>query len=128
MQIINPILVVKEQSTSFRDFPKGCCRDASIITGLYLEEKGFSDIIYCRKKFTQIYSSHVWLEYKGFIIDLTADQFNNEFPGVIIIPVNEADSYHQKVRQEICSLSIAGMDSVNLLSDYTLIKNEMARD
>ena len=127
-KIRNAFVAVKAQSALFKDFPQGCCRDASIVIGLYLKEKGFSDSLYCSKEFSQTFPSHSWIEYKGFIIDVTAEQFDHEFTEVLIMPTNEAGSYHQKDREEICSVAIAGMDSINLLSDYALIKNSMAKD
>jgi hypothetical protein len=128
INIRNAILFIKDKSAQFRDFPKGCCRDITLISSLYLEENGCSGITYCSREFTSLLSSHAWLEYKGFIVDLTADQFNNEFPGILIIPVNEAGLHHQKDREEICSLAIAGMDAGKLLFDYSLIKKQIEFD
>jgi len=67
------ILFLKDKSFQFKDFSNGCCRDTSLILSLYLKENGISDITYCSKDFNPVLSSHAWLEYKGFIVDLTAD-------------------------------------------------------
>ena len=72
----------------FSGFPNGCCEESSILLAAYMSDKGFRG---ARKMSigntgTEI-SAHIWLDYEGLYIDITADQFNNfgfNNPSVII--------------------------------------------
>ena len=59
-------------SSYFKDFPRGCCGDASNLLAKYLKENGFKTEYVCGMRGKQ---SHAWLEYMDLIIDITADQF-----------------------------------------------------
>lgn len=67
-------------SMSTSQFPSGCCGDASQTLATYLHsELGIiCDYIQGKKggKYNEI-GSHGWLEIKGIVIDITADQFND---------------------------------------------------
>lgn len=61
---------------TLRNFPRGACGDATLLLAKYLEENECNNFEYiCGKKEQQ---THAWLERNGFIIDITADQFNNQ--------------------------------------------------
>ncbi|KAA1244549.1 hypothetical protein [Aquimarina sp. RZ0] len=75
------------------DFPSGCCGNASDRLKRILECKGFQNIRYTNGWIDK--QSHGWLEYKGFIIDITADQFENITEEIIIIHKNESDFHKQ---------------------------------
>lgn len=125
--IRSAILKVKSQSCLFKDFPVGCCRDASLIAGMYLSEKGYAGIQYCHKQFEERFISHAWLEYNNHIIDLTADQLSPSFSAVTVLPIGKAGKYHRKDREELCSWTIAGIQTINLLLDYSIIKKEIEK-
>lgn len=57
-----------------KNFPIGCCGNASEILERRLLEKGFYPI---ERKVNMWFNnqSHSWLVYKGYIIDITIDQF-----------------------------------------------------
>ncbi|TSE03937.1 hypothetical protein [Aquimarina algiphila] len=76
------------------DFPRGCCGNASDLLKKVLEGNSFQNIIYSKGWRNE--QSHGWLEYKGFIIDITADQFwDEENEEIIIINKNKSDFHKQ---------------------------------
>ena len=61
---------------SFDDFPTGSCGDASILLGEYLYELGHGEWTY-RSGFREVgVQSHAWIERNGWLLDITADQFD----------------------------------------------------
>lgn len=70
---------------SFKSFPNGSCKDASIILAYYLQEKGFGEFDYISGE--RMGKSHGWLRQNEIVIDITADQFidNNES---VIVTIN----------------------------------------
>ena len=70
-------------------FPLGCCGNASEILKSILLNKGYKDIIYLKGWHNN--KSHGWLEYKGYIIDITIDQFV-EFKNSNTIIIKKEDS------------------------------------
>ena len=68
-------------SEHFKDFPSGCCGDTSELLSIYLKESEINTIYVSGEKGSQ---SHGWLEYKDYIIDITADQFSDVDDKVII--------------------------------------------
>ena len=64
-------------NSDFSEFPKGCCGDASNIIGCYLISQGFKNVRYIEgvRKANEQAPTHAWLEWDGWIIDITADQF-----------------------------------------------------
>lgn len=73
-------LNLKELSPGFTFFPGGACGAASDVLGTYFIDLGFSPTFYVVRHFPDgdQNPSHAWLEYKDFIIDISADQFNNK--------------------------------------------------
>ncbi len=75
-----------------RNFPSGSCEVSSVITGLYIQENGISDVVQTVGK-RENGSNHVWLTVGGrYILDITADQFEDCDHGVI---VEEATDFHK---------------------------------
>lgn len=125
VQIRNSILKVQDKTSIFKDFPFGCCRDSSLLIGLFLTEKGFENINYCRTAFDNDLESHTWLEYKNYIIDITANQFGDKYEKVIVKPNLKRNKIYGKSKSEPFSLEIAGMDLLRILEDYRLIKDNI---
>lgn len=123
--IRSAIVCLKDKTRLFKDFPNGCCRDTSLIVGELLKEKGFENIIYCSKDIDSDFSSHAWIEYKKHIIDLTADQFGDEFNSVMMLRVKKGDKLYSHSRKESCSFNIAEGDLINIMFDYKLILEEL---
>ncbi len=63
LKIRNSILKVKEKTIIFKNFPFGCCRDSSLLIGLFLLENGFENFNYCSTSFDNDRRCHAWLEY-----------------------------------------------------------------
>ncbi|ELB2784028.1 hypothetical protein QNE30_003930 [Vibrio alginolyticus] len=78
-------------------FPNGCCGDATDLLGLYLLQYHNLDSEYvCGNGLGENFNqSHAWLVCNGYIIDITADQFNEdgyELPAVVI---EKQSSFHE---------------------------------
>ncbi|GAA4022438.1 hypothetical protein GCM10022386_01670 [Flavobacterium cheonhonense] len=121
-QIRNSILKVQNESSIFQKFPFGCCRDSSVLIGLFLTKRGLENICYCHTTFQNCNTSHAWLEYKSYIIDITASQFGDIYPHVIVESNKVRREIHMRPFSEPCNLGIAGMDGCLILKDYELIK------
>lgn len=125
VQIRNSILKVQNETSIFQNFPFGCCRDSSLLIGYFLTEIRIENISYCRGVFNNDTNSHAWLEYKNYIIDITANQFGNLYRDVIVMPDKIRFKIHKKSHSEAYSLGIAGMDAIRILNDYELIKKNL---
>ncbi|NEU09784.1 hypothetical protein GZH53_15765 [Flavihumibacter sp. R14] len=80
-------------------FPEGGCGPASDKLKLRLIGVGYEGVKY-------VYgwrgdSSHGWLEYKGFIIDITADQFPEFKKESVLIIKKEKSSLHKEFKPEL---------------------------
>lgn len=63
-----------------KGFPHRCCDDSSQLLAAYMTDNGFEGSQLIRGEYGGYESeivSHVWLDYKGLLIDITAEQFNN---------------------------------------------------
>ncbi|EKF9488590.1 hypothetical protein ACUULL_003735 [Vibrio cholerae] len=79
-------------------FPAGCCGDATDLLGLYLlKYHGLeSDYICGHGLGNNSNQTHAWLVCQGYIIDITADQFNADgyqLPSVII---DKQSTFHER--------------------------------
>lgn len=61
----------------FEGFPRGCCGNAAVILAAYLKDEGFGEFAYVSGWSIEKDVSHAWLERDGYIIDVTADQFQD---------------------------------------------------
>jgi len=118
----NAILICKSSTRQFKDFPSGCCRDASVILGIILGNNGIKNLKYCSRDIDSNFPSHSWLEFNEFVIDITADQFGSKFPSVIVSNETSTQKLHKKQREIIFnSAKIAGIDIFNILHDFEII-------
>ena len=102
----------------YRDFPKGCCGDISEMLINYLVREEFKDL-YCiyGTAYREVIEdgevkerswSHAWLELDSYIIDITADQFDEINEEVLITDksiFHEQFEIDSKVPAEDVSLS-----------------------
>lgn len=90
-------------SLSKSDFPEGCCGDTTDLLA-YLINEQFGELALKRSGVYYDHikpdprlrneNSHAWLELSGYIIDLTADQFNDrEFSNAPVM-VTKDKSFH----------------------------------
>jgi hypothetical protein len=67
---------------TLREFPRGSCGDATLLLAKYLEENKCGKFDYVcgeREEF-----SHAWLQRDRLIVDITADQFDDQNSPVIV--------------------------------------------
>ena len=82
------------------DFPVGCCGNVSqyyLINRMI--DAGFKETVYVNG-YCDKYNSHGWLEYKGYIIDITAEQFPEMKNDPIIIIKKGKSVFHKQFTKE----------------------------
>ena len=70
----------------FERFPKGCCGNVSHPLGCFLISQGYENVRYIAGERTVDgqYQTHAWLEWDGWIIDITVDQFTDRLSAVFM--------------------------------------------
>lgn len=66
-------------------FPKECCHHAAKLLGIRLQGLGYSGfcVIHAHHE-ADVRREHAWLCSQDLIIDITADQFGDDIPAVIV--------------------------------------------
>ncbi len=78
------------------DFPDGCCGNVSQDYLIHrMNNEGFKETLYVNG-YCDKYNTHGWLEYKGYIIDITADQFPEMKNHPIVIIKKEESEFHKQ--------------------------------
>jgi hypothetical protein len=101
IRVRDAIEKLKRKSFPLKEFPQGCCRDTTLILSMVLLEYGFENTHYCSKDLDNEIPSPAWLEYEGYILDLTADQFGPLYPPVLTVncilptPIHRRDNIQQ---------------------------------
>lgn len=74
---------------NLKAFPRQCCDHASTLFGMYLIECGYgpSTKIVAQRAGAGL-CRHVWLLYRGMIVDLTGDQFEKESQPSVVVTRN----------------------------------------
>jgi hypothetical protein len=67
---------------TLQEFPRGACGDASLLLAKYLEVNNCGHSFYVLGE--RHGQQHAWLQLEEFIIDITADQFDDQDAGVIV--------------------------------------------
>lgn len=110
------------KSEWFSRFPRGCCGDSSELLSKYLMENGIKAEYVWGMNDNQ---SHAWLEYNGYIIDITADQF----PGIeerVLISTDK--QWYSRFRRQVRKYSDFEIDNeFNKVRLSDLYKNITAR-
>ncbi len=83
-------------SITLRNFPNGACGDASYLLAKYLKQKGCGQFDYVLGERRKDQHSHAWLEQDGIIVDITANQFDNQVKEVL---VTSDRSWHQQFEE-----------------------------
>jgi hypothetical protein len=63
-------------------FPRGACGEASRLLATYLRDQGFGTFKYCWGRRGE--KSHAWLKRGDLIVDITADQFDDQESPIIV--------------------------------------------
>lgn len=86
-----------QETSAFRDFPKGQCGNASEMLGLLLKERlGLTSTYVCKFRYgtNKQMQTHAWLEGDDHLIDLTHDQFTGTGQIGWIFP--KSNRWHQR--------------------------------
>ena len=80
---------------AFTNFPRGACGDAALLLAKYLENNGHIGLAYVLGM--RGGGSHAWLKRDCLVVDITADQFEDQLQPVIV----EIDSeWHESFELE----------------------------
>lgn len=93
----------KQNPTILIDFPHGFCNMASIWLYDYLTSKGYTDITFrMRDPFLKNFDgNHVWLHWKSYDMDITADQFNRLGENFSSCIVSDNDEHYKEYDKEV---------------------------
>lgn len=72
----------KSLPVTLQGFPYGACGDATLLLAKYLHENGCGQFDYVLGKRGDY--SHVWLQRGDLIVDITADQFEDQNTPIIV--------------------------------------------
>lgn len=81
---------------TLRDFPRGACADASLLLAKYLQVNNCGQSLYVLGE--RRGHGHAWLHLQEYIVDITADQFDDQDAGVI---VSSDSSWHASFNGKI---------------------------
>jgi hypothetical protein len=90
------------QRKHLQDFPTQSCDVASLLLAYYLREKGceiVEKVSGCRNFGRPDEECHAWLEVDGWIVDITADQFQDLDDPVIVTAV-KGQTWHSHFREQ----------------------------
>ena len=110
------------ESTWFSNFPRGCCGDAAELLSKYLIDNNIKTHYVSGMRSGQ---SHAWLEYDGYIIDITADQF----PEINVkVQITKDTSWHSMFREQSREFRDFEINNeFNMIRLRKLYKNIIAR-
>ncbi len=111
---------------TLQDFPHGSCGDASYLLAKYLEEQGCGKFEYVLgKRIADLYS-HAWLEQKGIIIDITADQFEGQNCSVLVTSDKSWHSQFVEEERQVADFELFNHSaSSDLRRSYNQVKNKI---
>lgn len=67
---------------TFESFPAGACGDAVLLLAKYLQANGHDGFVYTLG--IREDASHAWLSRNNLVVDITADQFDDQVSPVIV--------------------------------------------
>lgn len=79
---------------AFAEFPVGSCGDASLLLAKFLQQNGYAGFSYISRMRND--RSHAWLQKNDLVVDITADQFDDQSMPVI---VEMASAWHETFRR-----------------------------
>lgn len=89
-------------SVGLREFPVGSCGDVVLILGAYLADAGFGQFQYVwGQRGTAeagTWCTHAWLEQRGVVVDITADQFQEVDEPIVATTTTD---WHAQWRAEV---------------------------
>lgn len=110
------------ESRQFGRFPRGVCGDSAQLLGQYLQDNGLGVWNY-RSGIDQSGQTHAWVEKDGWIIDITAPQFDDVSESVV---VTDDPSWYRRFSKmasyPYADLSTEGPAMPELRRDYQLLR------
>lgn len=115
------------ESRQFDGFPRGVCGDSAQMLGQYLQDSGLGVWNY-RSGVDAGGQTHAWVEKNGWIIDITAPQFEDVDEAVVI---TEDDPWYRRFTRmasyPYADLSADGPAMPALRRDYELLAEDSNR-
>jgi hypothetical protein len=109
---------------TLQNFPHGACGDAALLLAKYLQEKEYGNFDYVLGE--REGCSHAWLQRESLIIDITADQFDDQQAAVIVTVDHSWHSLFNGETQNIADFEIYDPYTVSeLRRAYNAIKREI---
>ena len=114
----------------WKDYPRGCCGDASLLMGALLEDQGFEGFRYvCGERGSlddNSWSSHGWLRKNDLIIDLTAGQFSDAPSEVVVARLSRWHQTFEIESEEPADFRVwSGPGTVHLHRVYDYLKPQL---
>ena len=111
-------------SVGLQAFPRGACGDTSELLGQYLLDSGLGEWTYRFGWFSG--HSHAWLERDGVVVDITADQFAEGLPPVIVTLDHSWHARFDRMGSHVAGLDYyVGADcgvAAKIAADYRTLK------
>ncbi len=96
---------------TLQNFPHGACGDAALLLAKYLQENEHGDFDYVLGE--REGCSHAWLQRESLIVDITADQFEDQEAAVIVTEDHTWHSLFNGEKQNIADFEIYNPHTVS---------------
>ncbi len=73
-----------ERAGNLDDFPRECCDHGVKLLALHFSGLGLKGLVQATGERRKTRKCHLWLEHRGVIFDITADQFGKSYRPVIV--------------------------------------------
>ncbi len=105
-----------------QEFPNGCCKSASMILGLIMEESlKMRNVKYVWGTCPKL-GTHGWIEFDSMLLDITIDQFN--FAKKILVVEKEKSIFHVNFKSQ-GRFPINVRENHSIRTIYNEIKSEI---
>lgn len=117
----------KSLTVEFCDFPFGSCGDTTLLLAKYLEQNNCGKFNYMLGERSG--KAHAWLQQRNVIIDITADQFDDNSKAVIVTTDHHWHLSFNGEAQNIADFEIYDENTVQKLSSaYQKTLEEVKKD
>nr|WP_320058800.1 hypothetical protein [uncultured Bacteroides sp.] len=107
----------------FKKFPDGCCGMSSIWIYDYLKSKGILGVEFRKQdSFIKNYH-HVWVHWKGYDMDITSDQFDDDNTKYPPVYVGKGDDLYKSYYDNTNREDLFRLEYIGRLFDESLIKD-----
>lgn len=117
----------KSLPIALQGFPRGACGDAALLLAKYLQENGCGEFDYVEGE--KEGRSHAWLQRGKVIIDITADQFEDQDTPVIVTQDHSWHSGFDGQVRHVAGFCIYDPRTVDMLgAAYKRIREQIATE